>query len=113
VLSPGVYVSPGATVRESVIMNDTWIGPGAVVDRCIVDKNVVVGAGTRLGWGEDYTTPNQKHPDRFYTGPSLVGKGAHIPANLSVGRNVVIGPEVDEDAFAAFGEVVPSGSTVG
>ena len=39
VLSPGVYVSPGAVVRESVIMNDTWIGPGAVVDRCIVDKN--------------------------------------------------------------------------
>ena len=53
VLSPGVYVSPGAVVRESVIMNDTWIGPGAVVDRCIVDKNVVVGAGTQLGWGED------------------------------------------------------------
>ena len=54
VLSPGVYVSPGAVVRDSVLMNDTWIGPGAVVDRCIVDKNVVVGAGTQLGWGDDY-----------------------------------------------------------
>ena len=27
VLSPGVYVSPGATVKDSVVMNDTWIGP--------------------------------------------------------------------------------------
>ena len=51
ILSPGVYVSPGAVVRESVIMNDTWIGPGAVVDRCIVDKNVVVGGGALLGYG--------------------------------------------------------------
>ncbi len=112
VLSPGVYVSPGAVVRESVIMNDTWIGPGAVVDRCILDKAVVVGAGTHLGWGDDYDTPNAAAPDRFYTGPTIVGKGAHIPANRRIGRNVVIQAEVDEEAFAEFGESVPSGSTV-
>lgn len=112
VLSPGVYVSPGAIVRESVIMNDTWIGPGAVVDRCIVDKEVVVGSGAQLGWGEDYTMPNQQHPDRFYTGPSIVGKGARIPGGCRIGRNVVIESEVDEDAFALFNGVVPSGSTV-
>lgn len=112
VLSPGVYVSPGAIVRESVIMNDTWIGPGAVVDRCIVDKNVVVGPGTQLGWGEDYTTPNQQHPDRFFTGPSIIGKGAHIPGGCRIGRNVVIEADVDEEAFATFGGIVRSGSTV-
>ena len=27
VLSPGVYVSPGAVVKDSVVMNDAWIGP--------------------------------------------------------------------------------------
>lgn len=113
VLSPGVYVSPGAVVRESVIMNDAWIGPGAVVDRCIVDKNAVVGAGTQLGWGSDYDTPNQRHPDRFYTGPTIVGKGAHIPSKLCIGRNVEIKADVDEEAFASFGDVVPSGATVG
>jgi glucose-1-phosphate adenylyltransferase len=53
VLSPGVYVSPGAVVRESVVMNDTWIGPGAVLDRVVVDKQVVVGAGAQLGFGDD------------------------------------------------------------
>ena len=112
VLSPGVYVSPGAVVRESVIMNDTWIGPGAVVDRCIVDKNVVVGSGTQLGWGDDYGTPNAEHPDRFYTGPTIVGKGARIPGGKRIGRNVEIQTDVDEDAFDAFGDTVPSGSTV-
>ncbi|MCX6030314.1 MAG: sugar phosphate nucleotidyltransferase [Chloroflexi bacterium] len=113
VLSPGVYVSPGATVRESVIMNDTWIGPGAVVDRCIVDKNAVIGGGTQLGWGEDYATPNQKRPSFFNTGPTIVGKGAHVPANRRIGRNVVIEADVDEDAFAVFGDVIASGETVG
>ncbi len=112
VLSPGVYVSPGAIVRESVIMNDTWIGPGAVVDHCIIDKNVVVGAGTQLGWGDDFDTPNKKAPDRFYTGPIIVGKGARISAGRKIGRNVVIESDVDEDAFDAFGDVVPSGETV-
>lgn len=112
VLSPGVYVSPGAVVRASVVMNDVWIGPGAVVDRCIIDKEVVVGSGTHLGWGDDLTTPNQRHPDRFNTGPTIVGRGAHIPGNRRIGRNVVIESDVDDDAFAMFGEVVPSGATV-
>jgi glucose-1-phosphate adenylyltransferase len=112
VLSPGVYVSPAATVRESVVMNDTWIGPGAVVEQCVVDKNVIVGSGTQLGWGAD-NTPNHKHPDQFHTGITIVGKGAHIPANRRIGRNVVIEADVDEEAFTAFGDVVPSGETVG
>ncbi len=93
-------------------MNDSWIGPTAVIDRCIVDKNVVVGAGTYLGWGDDLTTPNQRYPDRFNTGPTVVGKGAHIPPNRRIGRNVVIQSEVNEEAFSSFGAVVPSGATV-
>jgi len=112
VLSPGVYVSPGAVVRESVIMNDTWIGPGAVVDRAVVDKNAVVGAGVCLGRGEDLT-PNQNMPDRLDTGISVVGKAAHIPAGMRIGRNVLIDADVDEVDFASYtGKVVPSGATV-
>jgi len=112
ILSPGVYVSPGAVVRESVIMNDTWIGPGAVVDRCIVDKNVVVGGGTLLGHGPDYDTPNEKEPTKFYTGPTIVGKRAHISQGVTVGRNVVIEADVNEEDFDRFNCVVPSGATV-
>lgn len=112
VLSPGVYVSPGAVVRESVVMNDTWIGPGAVLDRVIVDKDVVIGAGVHLGFGEDYTTPNREQGDKLTTGITVVGKSAHIPPNVRVGRNVLINSDVDEDAFASFGGLVPSGETV-
>ena len=86
-------------------MNDTWIGPGAVVDRCIVDKNVVVGAGTQLGWGDDLITPNEQHPGSVQHRPDHRRQGrAHVPAATAIGRNVVIEADVDEEAFAAFGE---------
>lgn len=112
VVSPGVYVSEGAVIKDSVVMNDTWIGPGALLDRVIVDKQVIVGAGVQLGFGDD-NKPNDEEPDKINTGVTVVGKGAHIPAGVRVGRNVVIAPKAEEDAFAAFGENVPSGATVG
>lgn len=110
VLSPGVYVSPGAVVRDSVVMNDTWIGPGAVLDRVIVDKDVVIGAGVRLGHGDDLTTPNKAQPDKLNSGITVVGKGAHIASGITIGRNVVINADSDEEDFT--GDVVASGETI-
>lgn len=112
VLSPGVYVSEGALVRESVIMNDAWIGPGAVLDHVIVDKQVIIGAGTLLGDGADIGT-NQVEPDKINTGITVVGKGAHIPLGVTIGRNVVVAPRANDGAFEPFGKTVPSGAWVG
>jgi glucose-1-phosphate adenylyltransferase len=109
VLSPGVYVSPGALVRESVIINDTWIGPGTVVDRAIVDENVIIGAGTYLGYGDDMT-PNHEMPDKVNTGITVVGAGAHIPGGLRIGRNVLIHCDRLESDFS--GTEIASGETV-
>ncbi|MEA3337158.1 MAG: glucose-1-phosphate adenylyltransferase [Chloroflexota bacterium] len=112
VLSPGVYVSPGAVIRESVVMNDTWIGPGAVLDKVVIDKQVVVGSGALVGFGDDLTIANMEIPDRLYTGISVVGKSAHIPPNVRLGRNVLVNAGRDEEDFEAFGDNVPSGETV-
>lgn len=109
VLSPGVYVSPGAIVRESVIINDTWIGPGAVLDRVIVDENAVIGAGTFLGTGDDLTV-NHQMPDKLNTGITVVGAGAHIPGGLTIGRNVLIGSDRQEIDFP--GTTLASGETI-
>ncbi len=111
VLSPGVFVSPGAVVRESVVMNDTFIGPGAVLDKVIVDKNVVISAGVHLGEGDDVDTPNTEMPEKLFTGITVVGKGAYLPANIHIGRNVLIDAGVDIDAFADL-ERIPSGASV-
>ena len=112
VLSPGVYVSPGAVVRDSVVMNDTWIGPGAVLDKVVVDKEVVVGSGALVGFGSDHDTVNKLDPDKLFTGITVIGKGAHIPANVRVGRNVLINAAREEEDFASFGDHVASGETV-
>lgn len=110
VLSPGVYVAEGAIVRDSVIMGDAWIGPDAVVDRCIVDEVARVEAGAVVGDG-DTTTPNQEAPERINTGLTLVGTRAHIPAGVTIGRNVVIRPRTAASAFPAS-KRVPGGSTL-
>jgi glucose-1-phosphate adenylyltransferase len=76
-------------VRDSVILNDTVIHSGAVVDRSIVDKNVVIGAGAHVGDGDD-NTPNRAMPEQINTGLSLVGKGSVVPEGYMLGRNVVV-----------------------
>ena len=111
VLSPGVYVAEGATVHDSVILNDTVIEAGAVVDRCIVDKNVVVGAEALVGFGDD-NTPNCDAPEKINTGLTLVGKGSVVPSKLTVGRNVVIHPFSGADVFGRRRKLA-SGETLG
>lgn len=111
ILSPGVFVSPEAVVRDSIVMSDSWIGPGAVLDRVIVDKSVVVGDGAQLGFGEDMR-PNAAEPDHINTGISVLGKGARVPANTKVGRNVIVRPRATESAFSEYQGDVPSGATV-
>ena len=109
VLSPGVRVAPGAIVRDSVIMNDTFIAAGARVERAIVDKEVHIGEGAEVGYGVD-NVPNHRYPERLNTGLTVVGKRARIPGGLKVGHNVVISPNVNEASFEA--DYVASGETV-
>jgi glucose-1-phosphate adenylyltransferase len=111
VIGPGVIVAPGAVVRDSILMTDTVVEAGAVVDRCILDKEVVVGAAARVGDGED-NTPNQAAPERLNTGLTVAGRRARIPAGAVVGRNVVIGARAGESAFGAD-KTVASGKTIG
>ena len=90
VLSPGVRVDPGAVVRDSIIMFDTVIRAGAVVDRAIIDKEVSVGPNAVVGMGADFDTPNRQEPGRLNTGITVVGKRATIPAGVRLGRNVKV-----------------------
>jgi glucose-1-phosphate adenylyltransferase len=110
VLSPGVYVSPGAVVQDSVVMNDAWIGPGARLDRVVVDKKVVVGAGAVVGIG-NLETPNEQMPDRLFAGITVVGKHAYIPDGAQVGRNVLINSGRDEADFPPD-KIVADGKTI-
>ena len=110
VLSPGVYVSPGAVVKDSIIMNDTWIGPGALVDKVIADKQVVIGAGAVVGQGDEKVV-NEQMPDKLSFGITVIGKNARIPDGAQIGRNVLINSNCDEPDFPAD-KIVADGKTV-
>jgi len=101
VLSPGVIVEEGAVVRDSIIMFDTVIGKNSVVDRVVVDKEVIIGPDSRIGFGDD-TIPNQQEPQRLNTGLTVIGKRAELPPGLKVGRNCKIGPNVRPEDFVSL-----------
>jgi glucose-1-phosphate adenylyltransferase len=110
VLSPGVRVEAGAVVRDSVIMDDTIIRAGAVIDRSILDKEVEIGAGTKVGAGEDLT-PNLHEPANIYSGITIVGKRAQVPAGAIIGRNCCIGANTTGKDYNQL--FIPSGATIG
>jgi glucose-1-phosphate adenylyltransferase len=110
VLSPGVRVAAGATVRDSIVMFDAVIGEGAVVDRAIVDKEARIGADASVGSGDDLR-PNSEEPERLYAGITIVGKRARVPRGVVIGRNCRIDPGVIERDFGDSTQVA-SGQTV-
>ncbi len=109
ILSSGVHVERGAVIRDSVIMNDTIIQAGATVTRCVLDKGIVVGVNAMLGAGTE-NTPNQQEPHNLHTGITIVGKSAHIPAGVVIGRNCKIDPGTTPQDYETL--VVPSGGTI-
>ncbi|MBI4579019.1 MAG: glucose-1-phosphate adenylyltransferase [Planctomycetes bacterium] len=109
VLSPGVRVEPGATVRDSVLLHDVHIESGAIVDGSVLDERVEVGARARLGMAPDDLQDDRsaQHPLR---GATLVGMDARIPPDAVVGRNCVVEVDVTERDFERLD--VPIGATV-
>jgi glucose-1-phosphate adenylyltransferase len=110
VLSPGVRVDVGAVVRDSIVMFDSVIRTGAVVDRAILDKEVVVGQGALVGDGPDFDTPNRSEPGRLNTGITVVGKQSVVPRGTRLGRNVKIGDKVRSVDYTS--RTVRTGGTV-
>jgi glucose-1-phosphate adenylyltransferase len=109
VLSPGVIVEEGAVVRDSIILFDSIIGAGSVIDRSILDKEVLVGKNCQIGYGDDQT-PNKLEPGRLNTGITLIGKRTHLPDNLKVGRNCKIGTDLRPEDFSS--DTLNSGETI-
>lgn len=50
ILSPGVVLHSYSRVEDSVLMDNVRVGRGAMVRKAIIDKNVVVPDGARIGF---------------------------------------------------------------
>jgi glucose-1-phosphate adenylyltransferase len=110
VLSPGVRVDVGAVVRDSIVMFDSVIRSGAVVDRAILDKEVVIGPGAMVGEGPLPDKPNKAEPGRLNTGITVVGKRAVVPRGARIGRNVKVAADARTTDFVK--RVIKSGESV-
>lgn len=99
VLSPGVVVEEGAIVRNSILFTDCVIQKDATIDLAILDKEARVGEGAIVGSGNNHDVANKEQPSHLYTGITLVGKGAAVPAGQSIGRNCVIHPKTTEGVY--------------
>lgn len=110
VLAPGVVVEEGAIVKNSILFADCIIRRGAVVDLAILDKRVQVGENAIVGFGENYAVANRLQPSHLYTGITLVGKGAVVPANQKIGRNCVVNSNITEAAYP--GQTIEDGESL-
>ncbi len=79
VLSHGVIVEPGAVVKDSVIMANTYVGKDATVNHSILDENITVEQGATVGASKE-TDP----------GIAVVGNGCKIAAGTKVAPGEMI-----------------------
>lgn len=106
VLSPGVIIHPGATVINSVILNDTEIFPGAYIENAIIDKRCKIMENVVIGDGEDYTA-NKNNPSLLSSGINVIGSNVTIPKNTTIKRNCRIFSSATFNSL-----VIESGSTL-
>jgi len=109
ILSPGVIVEKGASVKDSIIMHDAVVGHGAQIEKSIVDKEARVGGHAVVGVG-DPAKINHRFPDHLFSGLTLIGKRASIPPNTRIGTNCVVYPDVEAADFP--GAELGDGETV-
>ena len=98
ILSPGVRIEMGAKVIDSIIMHDAVIERDAFLFEVIADEKTHIGVNAQVGIGEN-TGPNQKYPDHVFTGLTVIGKKATIPAYTKIYRNTIIEPSADEESL--------------
>lgn len=87
VLFAGVYVAPGAVVRDSIIMPGARIEEGAVVQYAIVAENSVVGADSVVGQRPE----DMENKDDW--GVAVIGPGCKLPAGSTVPPKAMIDAE--------------------
>ena len=87
VLFAGVYVAPGAVVRDSIIMPGARIEEGAVVQYAIVAENSVVGANYVVG-----QRPEEMENKEDW-GVAVIGPGCKLPADSVVPPKAMVDAE--------------------
>ena len=108
VIGAGVTVEPGAVIRDSVVMQEAYIGSGVLIDRAIICEGAGIGENTVVGTGE--FAPNKLDPNVYNSDLAIIGENAVIPSDVRIGRNTVISGVTDGDDYP--GGELPSGYVI-
>lgn len=88
VIGCGVTIGKGTVIRDSIIMNETYIGENCEFNKAIIAENVEIGNEVKLGVGDE--APNETDPHIYNSGMVTVGEKSVIPEKVAVGKNSVI-----------------------
>jgi glucose-1-phosphate adenylyltransferase len=77
ILSPGVRVHSYSSVEDSVLQHGVDVGRNAAVRGAIVDKNVRIDPGARIGFDPE---SDRKRFTVSDAGIVVIPKGAHVTA---------------------------------
>jgi glucose-1-phosphate adenylyltransferase len=77
VIGPGVHVEVGSRIEQSVILERTRVGRGAVIRRAIIDKRNSIPDGARVGAHPDW---DHRHFTVSEGGVVAMAKGVPFPA---------------------------------
>ncbi|BBJ28349.1 glucose-1-phosphate adenylyltransferase [Athalassotoga saccharophila] len=89
VLFQGVILGRGSYVKNSVVMTNVKIGENCVIENAIISENVVVGNNCQIGIGENI--PNEKYPNIYNSGISVIGEYVIVGDDVRIGKNASIG----------------------
>lgn len=108
IIFPGVKIAKNAFIKDSIIMHDTIINKNSKIYMSIIDKDAVISENVEIGIGENI--PNQRYPDLYYKGISIIGKNSEIPKNTIVGKNCLIYENIKKSQFTD--NLIPSGMNI-
>lgn len=109
IVFPGVKLAERSVVRDSILMFETTIEEGVSIHKAILDVEVNVGGGTKIGIG-GMAVPNERLPHSLKSGVTVIGRNTYIPKYMEIGKNCIIYPNLDEGDFVKG--IIESGSMV-
>ncbi len=108
VIFPGVVIGRDTVIDSSIIMSNSRIGAGCFIDHSILGENVNIGDNVSIGTGDD--TVNKDKPYIYNSGITVIGERASIPADVAIGKNVMIDINVASEDLNC--QQVASGSSI-
>lgn len=105
VLFGSVRIAPGASVRDSVLMHGTVVGPRARLAGVIADKDCQIGEGAAVGALEE--PPGTLGEQGI---PTTLGKSVVVPAGIQIGAGCILFPGIGPADLN--GVWIPPGTTL-